>query len=127
MVCSSNFSLALPVCAGRLLFDVSIGGWCHVNNLLGFSISEVVNALLDLALVFVPVHSVMKLHLPMKEKIGVAAIFVIGAFIVVSSILRIIFGFTPVATNILGLQRLYFGQAYIWPSLFFRLPTPVPK
>ena len=73
------FLVSFQCTPAAYLFDVSIDGSCHVNNLLGFSISEVVNALLDLSLVFLPVRSVMKLHLPMKERIGVAAIFVIGA------------------------------------------------
>jgi hypothetical protein len=97
-----------PVAA---LLDPTIDGKC-LNNLTGFLISEVINALLDLALVCLPVKIISKLHLPFRDRIGIAAIFVVGGFVIITSMLRIIFGYTPDQGSILGLSRLSFWTGF---------------
>ncbi|CAI6100699.1 unnamed protein product [Clonostachys chloroleuca] len=80
-----------PVAA---VVDASISGEC-MDNQLGFIFAEAVNLLLDLALVPLPVRTIWKLQLPFAERLGVAVIFLTGLAVIITQVLRMIFGYNP--------------------------------
>lgn len=65
------------------LIDASVKGDC-LNNQTGFLSSEIFNAALDLTLVCLPIRIIMKLNLPVRERLGIGLIFVTGGLLVFS-------------------------------------------
>jgi hypothetical protein len=64
-----------PVAA---VVNASIKGEC-LDAQFGFLITEAINLILDLTLVFLPVSTIWKLRLPLKERLGIGAIFLTGS------------------------------------------------
>ncbi|KAF2807324.1 uncharacterized protein BDZ99DRAFT_536721 [Mytilinidion resinicola] len=59
------------------LLDATVAGEC-LDNQTGFLSSEIFNACLDLALVCLPIRIIWKLRLPLRERFGIATIFLTG-------------------------------------------------
>ena len=59
------------------LFDPRKGRLC-LNSQLIFLISEVFNCLLDIILVVMPIPLIRKLYLPLKDKIAISVLFLLG-------------------------------------------------
>ncbi|KAI9647501.1 hypothetical protein NHQ30_003886 [Ciborinia camelliae] len=93
-------------------FDASVEGEC-LNTQTGFFISEFLNMLLDLALIGMPIPIILKLKLPLRERVAIAGIFMTGGFTIVTSVLRLVKGYNPDGdTSITGLSHLS-----IWTGL----------
>ncbi|KAF2492663.1 hypothetical protein BU16DRAFT_513820 [Lophium mytilinum] len=59
------------------LLDATVEGEC-LDNQTGFLSSEIFNACLDLMLVCLPVRIIWHLRLPLRERLGIATIFLTG-------------------------------------------------
>jgi len=106
------FANALSCKPIKANFDASVEGKC-LNAQSGFLISELINMLLDLALILIPLPIILKLRLPLRERVAIAGIFLTGGFTIVTSILRLIKGYNPDGdTSITGLSHLS-----IWTGL----------
>ncbi|KAF2262725.1 hypothetical protein CC78DRAFT_569581 [Lojkania enalia] len=85
-----------PVAA---VVDASIQDAECLDNFIGFLTSEVINVFLDLALLCLPIPIIMKLYLPLREKIGLGAIFLTGGLVIITGLLRIVNGYNPHGKN----------------------------
>ncbi|KAF2823678.1 hypothetical protein CC86DRAFT_327513 [Ophiobolus disseminans] len=45
---------------------------------------------LDIIILVIPIHQVWKLHMPLRRKIGVAMIFALGSFVIITGIIRLV-------------------------------------
>jgi len=59
-------------------FDASIHGEC-LDSQLAFLLYELSNLVLDLVVAFLPVRVIWRLHLPLRERLGVCGIFLTGS------------------------------------------------
>ncbi|ESZ91286.1 integral membrane protein [Sclerotinia borealis F-4128] len=123
------FASALECKPIKANFDASIKGKC-LNTQSGFFISELLNMLLDLALIAMPIPIILKLKLPLRERVAIAGIFMTGGLqvlsrllviqstnwkssTIVTSVLRLVKGYNPDGdTSITGLSHLS-----IWTGL----------
>ncbi|PSN61565.1 hypothetical protein BS50DRAFT_625400 [Corynespora cassiicola Philippines] len=75
-------------------WDREIPGRCI--NMDGFVLGyELTNALLDIALIVLPIRVIYTLKLSRRQKILVSLIFMLGGFVTVTSIVRIVYGYNP--------------------------------
>ena len=63
------------------IIDASVSGKC-LNNQTGFLYSEILNIIMDLALVCPPIPIIAKLRLPLRERVGLGIIFMLGGLYV---------------------------------------------
>ncbi|KAF7872252.1 hypothetical protein EAF04_003176 [Stromatinia cepivora] len=106
------FASALECKPIKANFDASVKGEC-LNTQTGFFISEFINMLLDIALIAMPIPIILKLKLPLRERVAIAGIFMTGGFTVITSVLRLVKGYNPDGdTSITGLSHLS-----IWTGL----------
>ncbi|RSL92461.1 hypothetical protein CEP52_013817 [Fusarium oligoseptatum] len=64
-------------------------GYC-MNTSLFYFINGICAMLIDIAILIVPMPTLYKLQMPLRQKIAVGAILLLGAFVCVASIIRII-------------------------------------
>lgn len=55
----------------------------------------VVDAVIDLAILLLPIRMAFKLHLPKRSRIAVAGIFSLGGFVVVAQVVRLAYIYQP--------------------------------
>jgi hypothetical protein len=58
-------------------FDASVPGKC-LNNQSGFLISELLNMLLDIALLIIPIPTLWGLRIALRERVALIGIFMTG-------------------------------------------------
>lgn len=73
----------------KAIFNVTVEGKC-VNIALSYIITNSVDTALDFALLSLPIPVILKLSLPMREKLGIAASFLADEMIVATGLVRII-------------------------------------
>ncbi|KAF2003068.1 hypothetical protein P154DRAFT_561549 [Amniculicola lignicola CBS 123094] len=105
-----QFRLIVKCRSMQSLYQPEQHGIC-LNSQLIFLWSEVGNCILDAILVVLPIPSILKLNLPRREKIAAGAIFLLGGFVTVTSILQIVFAYHPRARRYDPLDAL------LWLSL----------
>ena len=62
----------------KALLDPTVIAPRCLNNSLGLLVTEIVNACLDLVLLSLPISSVAKLRLDLRERLGMAGLFAMG-------------------------------------------------
>ncbi|KAF2256019.1 hypothetical protein BU26DRAFT_402691, partial [Trematosphaeria pertusa] len=72
------------------IWNPHIPGKCISTN-ASIIATSAINVLSDITILPLPIHGVMMLHIPLKKKIGVGAIFATGAFACISSIIRLVY------------------------------------
>ncbi|KAK0667283.1 hypothetical protein QBC41DRAFT_338519 [Cercophora samala] len=86
------------------------GGRCLNFNLFSFIIG-LIEIVLDIAILALPIKAVLSLQMPKKTKAMVSAIFLLGGFAIITSILRVAYQYQP--------NSLYvsFSQAEFWLNI----------
>ncbi|KAM7195036.1 integral membrane protein [Rhypophila sp. PSN 637] len=101
-----------PVAA---IVDASIQGAKCMDAQLGFVITEGISLSLDLAVAILPIKTILSLHMPLKEKISIFLIFVTGGFVMITQILRMVFGYNPDPNSDRSVTSL--AQLSVWTGL----------
>ncbi|KAK4143710.1 uncharacterized protein C8A04DRAFT_28491 [Dichotomopilus funicola] len=102
----------IPVSAAwDLLAANSPGSRCIAfgNLILGY---EITNMLLDVAILILPLRAVFRLKLNLSKKITVASIFVLGAFVCITCIIRIVYMYNPASPQLVDLYK-----GMLWSSI----------
>ncbi|KAF2446030.1 hypothetical protein P171DRAFT_520721 [Karstenula rhodostoma CBS 690.94] len=111
-------------------WKLHIGAKCVFDIEHLFIGTEPINAVLDVLLVILPINKIKILQLPLRERIGLAVVFLLGGFVGFTSILRIIFTYNPsklgaIVDSVFWLQ-LQLGTAIVCcclPTLRSLLPS----
>ncbi|KAI0202448.1 hypothetical protein F4808DRAFT_76232 [Astrocystis sublimbata] len=78
LACVPREKIWNPMVAGRCISQADV-----------IVLTPVLNVISDITILVVPVAEVFKLHMPLKTKLGVAAIFAVGALSLVAGIVRL--------------------------------------
>ncbi|KAF2222000.1 hypothetical protein BDZ85DRAFT_185945, partial [Elsinoe ampelina] len=81
----NNIFLCTPI---KSYWTLSIAGKCLSRPAVWYS-NAAINIATDIAIFVLPMPALYHLHLPMKQKLALMAIFALGAFVVLVSILRL--------------------------------------
>ncbi|MCJ1405824.1 hypothetical protein MMC11_009054, partial [Xylographa trunciseda] len=73
-------------------------GVCNINNNVAVTTTGFFNVISDFAILFLPLSPILKLHLPLNKKLGLAAVFGLGLFVCIISIVRLVYTFIAVTT-----------------------------
>ncbi|KAK0112312.1 hypothetical protein ONS96_001560 [Cadophora gregata f. sp. sojae] len=98
----------LPV--NRLWIGPSAGGYCFNFNIYWMSMGAV-ELVIDTLLLILPVRMVLGLRLSRQQKVLVVGIFVLGGFVIVTGLVRVILGYRP------GSQNVAFARAELWSAV----------
>jgi len=72
--------------------DVRLAGYTDIINLpLEITVMAIINLVIDLWLLALPIHSVLSLQMPLQKRIGVTAIFLIGAVGCAGAVVKLVF------------------------------------
>ncbi|TVY37562.1 Satratoxin biosynthesis SC1 cluster protein [Lachnellula occidentalis] len=98
----------LPI--NRFWVGSSAGGYCFDFNVfwMGMGATELV---IDTVILVLPMGIVWKLWMPLQQKILVAGIFLLGGFVIVTGLLRVVLGYKP------GSQNVAFPKAELWSAV----------
>ncbi|KAJ5456366.1 hypothetical protein N7530_011640 [Penicillium desertorum] len=64
-------------------------GYC-INFIVAVLVNCLVNIFVDFILIFMPVYEVVKLQLPLRKKIAVASMFIVGSVLTIIAIIRVV-------------------------------------
>jgi len=72
--------------------EVRLAGYTDIINLpLEITVMAIINLVIDLWLLALPIHSVLSLQMPLQKRIGVTAIFLIGAVGCAGAVVKLVF------------------------------------
>lgn len=71
-----TFLLCTPV---QFNWDKTIAGTCNPHSQIAFIIAGTTNLVIDVVVVILPMPMLWQLHLPLARKIGIMAMFSLGA------------------------------------------------
>ncbi|CAG9945363.1 unnamed protein product [Clonostachys rosea f. rosea IK726] len=74
----------------QAFWDSNAGGYCVIDSSKFFFGTTLVHALIDMAILTLPVIQIMKLNLPLMQKIAVTFMFLFGLFICIAAIALIV-------------------------------------
>ncbi|KID66209.1 Satratoxin biosynthesis SC1 cluster protein 4 [Metarhizium brunneum] len=84
--------------------------YCFNFNIYWFA-SGVCEALIDTLILLLPIKVVLGLQLGLKQKVAVGSVFLLGAFVIVSGLLKTSFGYIP------GSRQPSFSRTQLWTSV----------
>ncbi|KAI3321063.1 hypothetical protein HD806DRAFT_211358 [Xylariaceae sp. AK1471] len=73
--------------------------------------SGVVEAIIDIIIIVMPIRVVLKLHLDKSKKIAIAGVFLLGAFVILSGIVKVILSYEP------GNREPSFARTAVWSTV----------
>ncbi|KAF2865600.1 hypothetical protein BDV95DRAFT_250987 [Massariosphaeria phaeospora] len=76
-------------------WDLTTNPQCAFSLETLFVSLESINAVLDVFLVIIPISKIKILQLPLREKIGLGIVFLMGGFVGLTSVFRIVFTYNP--------------------------------
>ncbi|KAL4993408.1 hypothetical protein BDV10DRAFT_179227 [Aspergillus recurvatus] len=103
----SSFLYCIPI---RYFWDKTVDGHCF-NFSVYFLVVELVDMLIDLAIIGLPIPTVLRLHMSLRKRLAVASIFLLSAFILVTGTIRIIYLYNP------GDDLLPLARAVLWSTI----------
>ncbi|KAL4765909.1 uncharacterized protein BDW70DRAFT_155561 [Aspergillus foveolatus] len=103
----SSFLYCMPI---RYFWDKTVDGHCF-NFSVYFLVIELVDMLIDLAIIGLPIPTVLRLHMSLRKRIAVASIFLLSAFILVTGTIRIVYLYNP------GDDLLPLARAALWSTI----------
>ncbi|TVY50679.1 Satratoxin biosynthesis SC1 cluster protein 4 [Lachnellula cervina] len=94
----------------RFWVGSSAGGYCLDFNIfwMGMGATELV---IDTVILVLPMGMVVKLWMPLQQKILVAGIFLLGGFVIITGLIRVVLGYKP------GSQNVAFPKAELWSAV----------
>ncbi|KAI0100953.1 hypothetical protein GGR51DRAFT_575083 [Nemania sp. FL0031] len=82
-----------------------------INYNIFWLATGVVEAFIDVLILLLPIEVVLKLHLSTKKKIAVRSVFIIGAFAIVSGVMKVVYGYVP------GSRQPSFSRTLLWTTV----------
>ncbi|KAI1146735.1 hypothetical protein F4825DRAFT_456199 [Nemania diffusa] len=82
-----------------------------INYIIFWFVTGVVEAFIDVLIILLPIEVVAKLQLTTKKKTAVCSVFVIDTFVIVSGLLKVIYGFVP------GSRQPSFSRTSLWTTV----------
>lgn len=80
----------------RAVYDVTLAAEAHCIAFAPFVFTyELINALLDISILAMPIFVVRKLQLQTRRKVQVVSIFLMGGFVLITCVLRMVYSFNP--------------------------------
>ncbi|KAI8628486.1 hypothetical protein F5Y19DRAFT_476469 [Xylariaceae sp. FL1651] len=73
--------------------------------------SGIVEAVIDVVILLIPVRMVLKLQLNKSKKIAIAGVFLLGAFVILSGIVKVILSYVP------GNREPSFNRTEVWTTV----------
>ncbi|QSZ34446.1 hypothetical protein DSL72_006038 [Monilinia vaccinii-corymbosi] len=96
--------------ASRFWVGPSAGGWCFNFNIY-WVVMGVLEIIIDIGILVLPIGIVVGLQMPNSQKVMVAGIFLLGSFVVVTGVVRVVLGYAP------GSQNVDFPRAELWSTV----------
>ncbi|KAL8920327.1 MAG: hypothetical protein Q9208_006298 [Pyrenodesmia sp. 3 TL-2023] len=84
----STIATILQCIPTKAAWDKTVVDATCINSAAFWYAFAVINIITDAIILFLPVRQVLRLHLDRREKIGLLALFSLGAFVTVSSVIR---------------------------------------
>ncbi|GAW21619.1 hypothetical protein ANO14919_111420 [Xylariales sp. No.14919] len=84
--------------------------FCFNYNIFWFA-TGICEALIDVLILLLPIAVVAKLQLSTKKKVAMGSVFVFGAFVIVSGLLKAVYGFDP------GSRLPSFDNTLLWSTV----------
>ncbi|KAI9782522.1 MAG: hypothetical protein M1816_001860 [Peltula sp. TS41687] len=107
---AAELASLLACIPARKFWDPLSSGRCLNFNTYFLGI-EVANTIIDVIILCLPLHMIRNLHLPFRQKIALSMIFLVGAFVIVTCIVRIVLVYQPHSAYI------SFSKGQIWSSI----------
>ncbi|KAI1078185.1 hypothetical protein F5B20DRAFT_548367 [Whalleya microplaca] len=82
-----------------------------INYNLFWMASGVCEILLDVVILALPVNAIVKMSLSLRQKVTVSGIFLLGGFIIITGILKVVFAYTP------GSRVPSYSNTQVWTTL----------
>ncbi|KAL8868635.1 MAG: hypothetical protein Q9174_004860 [Haloplaca sp. 1 TL-2023] len=92
------------------IWTPTLEGQC-INLGAAFLISAVANTITDIAVFLLPLYSIWDLQLPWERKVGVSAVFAVGLFACIASIMRLV---TSVPLLHTDNSTYHLANPYLW-------------
>ncbi|ESZ90140.1 hypothetical protein SBOR_9478 [Sclerotinia borealis F-4128] len=96
--------------ASRFWIGPPAGGWCFNFNIY-WMVMGLIEIIVDIGILILPIGVVVGLHMPNSQKVLVGGIFLLGSFVVVTGIVRVVLGYAP------GSQNVDFPRAELWSAV----------
>ncbi|KAF7947983.1 hypothetical protein EAE96_009052 [Botrytis aclada] len=96
--------------ASRFWIGPSAGGWCFNFNIY-WMVMGVVEIVIDIGILILPIGVVIGLQMPNSQKVLVGGIFLLGSFVIVTGVVRVVLGYAP------GSQNVDFPRAELWSAV----------
>ncbi|KAI0003197.1 hypothetical protein F4779DRAFT_109788 [Xylariaceae sp. FL0662B] len=100
-----------PVAA---VVNATIQGVC-LSAQLQFVAGEGISLGLDVVLAVLAFHTIWNLHLPRKQRVNIAILFLVGSLVIVTQIVRMVLGYKPNATDDESVRSL--DSLTLWTGL----------
>ncbi|KAI1123035.1 hypothetical protein F5Y10DRAFT_286548 [Nemania abortiva] len=84
--------------------------FCFNYNVFWFA-TGIAEAVLDIFIIIVPIRVVAQLQLNLRKRIAVGSVFLVGVFVIVSGILKVVYGYVP------GSRNPSFSRTAIWTTV----------
>ncbi|KAL4810924.1 hypothetical protein BDV18DRAFT_3558 [Aspergillus unguis] len=94
----------------QYFWDKTIDGNCF-NFSVFFLVVELIDMLIDVAIIALPIPTVLKLHMSLRKRLAVASVFLLSAFILVTGTIRIVYLYNP------GDSLLPLARASLWSTI----------
>ncbi|TVY73498.1 Satratoxin biosynthesis SC1 cluster protein [Lachnellula suecica] len=94
----------------RLWIGPTAGGYCFNFGIYWMSMGAV-ELIIDTMILALPLRMVMKLQMSPQQKLLITGIFLLGGFVVVTGVVRVVVGYKP------GSQNVAFAKAELWSSV----------
>ncbi|KAJ8060208.1 hypothetical protein OCU04_010551 [Sclerotinia nivalis] len=96
--------------ANRFWIGHSAGGWCFNFNIY-WMVMGLVEIVVDIGILVLPIGVVVGLQMPNSQKVLVGGIFLLGSFVIITGIVRVVLGYAP------GSQNVDFPRAELWSAV----------
>ena len=94
----------------RLWVGPSAGGYCFNFNIYWMAMGAV-ELIIDSYILVLPIRMILNLQLSRKNKILLCGIFLLGGFVIITGLLRVVYGYKP------GSQNVAFAKAETWSAV----------
>ncbi|KAI9641747.1 hypothetical protein NHQ30_009603 [Ciborinia camelliae] len=96
--------------ASRFWVGPPAGGWCFNFNIY-WMVMGLIEIVVDIGILVLPIGVVVGLQMPNSQKVLVGGIFLLGSFVVVTGVVRVVLGYAP------GSQNVDFPRAELWSAV----------
>ncbi|KAI1768873.1 hypothetical protein GGR53DRAFT_476174 [Hypoxylon sp. FL1150] len=84
--------------------------YCFNFNIF-WMVSGIVEALIDVVIIVLPIRAVLGLHLSRTKKLAVLGVFLLGIFVIISGIVKVVLSYAPGSRNVAS------GDTEVWTTV----------